>query len=339
MPMIRSTTGFFARLALIVLAIAVVGIALFGGMAIHYWLGWPDWVRTTGSWAFPVVVLGLWFVPGHRLWGRRIVALALIAAFFIAYDAKVPIERDWIALQEKRPFAIINGDDVTIVNFRDAIHRSGEQPEVRWTEETFNLSQLEGADIIIQPFGGVKALAHVMLSFGFSDGRHVVVSIEARRVKGGRFDPLAGLFRHEETYPELGTERDLFWQRLARTPPDELQIYPVTASREAVRTYFERILAFANSVNERPRFYSTLWESCMTTLTNLAPESFLSVPWYDIRRWVPGYSLSLFQQVGLVDASLPAEELRHTRRLRDNVTPPWEFPSDAAWSAYVRRDF
>lgn len=335
----RTATGFLAGTSRIVSGVAVAGLGLFCALAIHYWLGWPDWVRRAGSWTFPAVIWALWFIPGGWLWRRRAVALALVAALLAAYLAKEPIERDWIDLQDRTASVVRDGDRATIVNFRDAVHRPGEPPEPRWTTATFDLSQLDGVDLIIQPFGGVKALAHVMLSFGFSDGRHVVVSIEARRVKGGRFDALAGLFRHEQVYPELGTERDLFWQRLARVPPDEIQIYPVLAPREAMRTYFERVLAFVNEVHERPRFYSTLRESCMTTLMNLAPESFLSVPWHDIRRWVPGYSLSLFQQVGLVDGTLPADELRQTRRLRDGITPPWRFPTDAAWSAYLRDGF
>lgn len=337
--MTRAAAGTLTAIVRFLLGAAVALLALFGALAIHYWLGWPDRVRSIGSFAFPAIVLALWFVPGAWLWRRRAAAAALIALLLAAYMAKEPIERDWIDLQAKNPSAVIDGDRATIVNFRDAVHRSGEPSEVRWTTETFDLDKLTGVDLIIQPFGGVKALAHVMLSFGFSDGRHVVVSIEARRVKGGRFDALAGLFRHDQIYPELATERDLFWQRLARVPPDEIQIYPILAPQAAMRAYFERLLAFVNEVNARPRFYSTLRESCMTTLMNLAPESFLPVPWYDVRRWVPGYSLSLFQQLGLVDSSVSAETLRQTRRLRDGVTAPWHFPSDAAWSAYLRAGF
>lgn len=320
----------------VLLGVAVVLIALYGGFAIHYWLTWPDWLRRGGSWAFPAVLLFLWFAPGGGLWRRRVVALGLTAALAAAFLAKEPVERDWIALQSESARAEIDGDLATIANFRDAVHRSGMNPEVRWTTETFDLAQITGVDLIIQPFGNFEALAHVMLSFGFADGRHVVVSVEARRVVGGRFDPLAGLFRHERLYIELGTERDLLGERLARTPPAELQIFPVLRGPVPVRVYFERILDLVNEIETRPRFYSTLRESCMTTLMNLAPESFLPVPWSDIRRWVPGYALSLFQQVGLVDDSRSAGDLRQMHRLRDGIASPQDFPGDAAWSAYLR---
>jgi hypothetical protein len=248
------------------------------------------------------------------------------------------VNRIWIPLQDRNVTAVVEDGIATLTNFRDAIHRTGEPSIPRWTMETFDLSQLKGAELIMQPFGEWKALEHVMLSFRFSDGRHVMLSMEARRAEGARFDPLAGFFRHDRIYPLIGTERDLIWQRLSKNPPDEIFIYEINRPPEAIRAYFERVLTFANEVNERPRFYSTLTESCMTTLINLAPEAFVDVEWYDMRRWVPGYSLGLFQQIGLIDDSVPTEELARRRRLRDGIRPPWEFPSDAAWSAYLRQE-
>ncbi|MEP9351523.1 DUF4105 domain-containing protein [Xanthobacter sp. KR7-225] len=320
----------------ITLAIAVVLASLYFALAIHYWIPWPAPVRTFGALAFPAAMLALWFAPGRRRRTRRVLVAVAFLALGTAYAAKLPAEQDWVALQSEQAFATFDDDTVTIANLRDALHRPGAPSEPRWITARFDLSTLEGVDLIIQPFGGVKALAHVMLSFRFADGRHVVVSMEARQAKGAAFDPVAGFFRRDQLYPELGTERDLIWERLARTPPDEVQIYPVKASAEAVRIYFRRILDFVNASHRQPRFYSTLRESCMTTLMNLAPESFAQVPWRDLRRWIPGYSLSLFQQLGLVDGDLGADDLAREARLRPSIRPPAEFPADAAWSAHIR---
>jgi hypothetical protein len=134
----------------------------------------------------------------------------------------------------------------------------------------------------------------------------------------------------------IGTERDQIWQRLAKIPPNEVQLYAVRKNPEEIRAYLRRVLMLANEVAERPRFYSTLMESCMTTLIGIAPELFYEVKWYDIRRWVPGYSLSLFQQLGLIESDLPPAEMVERHRLRSGIEPPWLFPSDAAWSAYLR---
>lgn len=333
--MVGLTRALRRSLAIAAGALVLV-LGLYLGLAIHYWIPWPAPLRQAGSIVFPLLVWGLWFVPGAWRKRRRGAALCAIALLFTAFILKEPADQDWIALQAHNPTADLAGDVVTIHNFRDALHRPGALSEPRWTTATFNLADLTGADLIIQPFGDMQALAHVMLSFRFADGRHVVVSMEARQAIGGAFDPLAGFFRRDPIYPELGTERDLIWQRFARTPPDEVQIYPVHADTAAIRLFFERVLAFINQVDARPIFYSTLRESCMTTLMNLAPESFASVPWHDIRRWIPGYALSLFQQIGLIDDSLPPEEMARRQGLRDGIPSPETFVSDAAWSAHLR---
>ena len=220
---------------------------------------------------------------------------------------------------------------------RDAIHRVNEPSRPRWTKRSLDLSQLQSAELILQPFGDFRALEHVMLSFRFSDGRHVVVSMEARRTSWASFDTLAGFFRHDQIYPIIGTERDLIWKRLARDPPFEMQFYPLAREPAAVRAYFETTLAFANQVTQQPQFYGTIRESCLTTLIRLAPQTFAAVPWYDIRKWIPGYSLSLFQDLGLVNNSVSVDELARLRKLRSGIQDPADFPDDPAWSAYLRR--
>ncbi|WP_293824696.1 DUF4105 domain-containing protein [uncultured Brevundimonas sp.] len=324
------------RIALYGVNVLVVILAIFCALAIRYWVPWPGWVRAVGALGFPLMILGLWFAPIERMRLRRGVAILVLVGVLTAYWSKSPAPQDWRDLHAQDAWVEIDGDRATIHNYRDALHGRGVPSTPRWTTATFDLSTVEGMDLILQPFGDLKAMEHVMLSFRFADGRHVVVSMEARQAKGAEFDPLAGFFRRDPLYPELATERDLFWERLARTPPDEIQIFPVLQNPQVIRIYLERILRFTTEVRRKPVFYSTLTESCMTSFIKLAPERFASVPWYDLRRWIPGYALPLFQQLGLVDASLPADELARRNTLPADVRPPSEFESDADWSAYVR---
>ena len=316
--------------------IAVVILTLWSALAIHYWVPWPAGVRNVAPVAWAVLVLGLWFAPFAAKRTRRAVAGVLLVTLIAAYAVKTPAAQDWRDLHSQEASVIFDGERATILNYRDALHVSGQPSTPRWTAATFDLSQLEGLDLILQPFGDNKALEHVMLSFRFADGRHVVISMEARQAKGAEFDALAGFFRRDPLYPELATERDLFWERMSRVPPDQIQIIPIRQNPEVLRVYFKRILLFVNEVHARPKFYSTLSESCMTSFINLAPERFAAVPWYDLRRWIPGYALSLFQQQGLVDDRVSSDALAQSRRLPADVLPPTAFPDDASWSAYVR---
>ena len=190
--------------------------------------------------------------------------------------------QDWVPLQARNVTATFDGDRALLTNFSDALHRPGEPSNPRWIEKTLDLSQLEAAALILQPFGNLQAFEHVMLSFRFHRWR-------ARgRVDGGaaavnaRFDALAGFFRHDELFPMIGSERDLLWARMARTPPDELQVYPLQRDADQLRVYFRRVLSFADGVAHEPKFYSTATESCLTTLIRIAPETFAHVPWWDL---------------------------------------------------------
>ncbi|MEM8795412.1 MAG: DUF4105 domain-containing protein [Pseudomonadota bacterium] len=309
---------------------------LFFAFAMHYWLGWPDWVRSYGSIAFAILLLGAWFAPLWNRIMRRGLCLVLLILLGTAYQAKTPVEQGWVPLHQEKVSPQITGSTATIVNFRDALHSAGKASTPRWTTAEFDLDRLVSAEVILQPFGASKATEHVLLSFRFEDGRHIAVSMEARRTSWESFDALAGFFRHDQIYPVIGTERDLLWKRLARTEPFEMKLFPLKAPPDQLRIYFRRILDFASDLKRTPEFYSTLTESCMTTLIKLAPEVFDAVPWYDYRRWVPGYSLGLFQELGLVDNSMSEEELSERHRLKRDIRAPSEFPDDASWSAYIR---
>jgi hypothetical protein len=322
--------------ALLIVGPIIACLSLYMAFAIFFWLPWPVWIRVPGCIMFPALVAVVWIKPGRTQAIRQLLAITAIFIVVVAYFTKSPVPQDWVDLQDRNAEVAINGDLVTISNFRDAQHAPGQTPVPRWTIATFDVSKLQTADLIIQPFGTNKAFAHVLISFGFADGRHVVVSMESRQAKGQAFSPVSGFFRHDELYPELATERDLFWERLSRTPPDALQIYPILKSPQVLRIYFKRVLVFVDQVHDRPQFYSTLSESCMTALINLAPESFASVHWYDLRRWIPGYALPLFQQLGLVDSRLPADIFAQQQTIRDNLLPPRDFATDEEWSLYVR---
>ena len=333
---VATKPSLVVRLVRAIVTLCVLLAIMFFGLAIHFWLGWPEAVRDYGSIAFVAILAGLWLVPVADARWRRAIVLASLAAVALAYGAKSPVDQEWIPLHERHAAVSFNGDRATSDNFRDAIHTVGAEAEPRWTTAQFDLSQLTGAELILQPFGPWRVTEHAMLTFSFADGRHLTASIEARRAAGGGYNALAGFFRHDQTSPVIGTERDLVWKRLARDPPFEMQFYTIKATPEAIKAYLRRLLEFANSAGQTPRFYNTMRESCLTALIRLAPESFATVPWFDIRQWIPGYIISLMQDLGLVDDSVPADTLAERQRLRSGIKSPMEFPGDVEWSAYLR---
>ena len=324
------------KLPFFLAGLLVLLLGAFAAGASYYWLGWPDAVRNGLASAWLPALALLWFGPGQSRTVRRLVGLVCLAIFYGAYFAKSPYPQTFVPLHEKVPEVIFDGDKVTIVDFRDAVHPVGAPAQPRWITRSFDLDTLTGAQFSLQPFGDSLATVHVMTSFAFEDGEHLAVSFEARRTSWEKFDPIAGFFRHDQLYAVLGTERDLFWKRLAHLPPNDLYILDFTRPTEEIRNYLRRLLEFSGAMHERAQFYSTISESCFTTLLNISPRIDEIVPWYDMRRWVPGASVGLFQELGLVDDSVSETALVERQKLRSGVKPPWDFQTSKEWSAHLR---
>ena len=324
------------KLSFFLAGLTVLALAAFAAGASFYWLGWPDAVRSGLALVWVPAMAALWFVPGRRRAVRRTIGLGCLAVFFAAYFAKSPYPQTFVPLHEKVPEVIFDGDRVTIVDFRDAVHPVGAAAQPRWITRRFDLDDLTGAQFILQPFGNSLATVHVMTSFAFKNGDHLAVSFEARRTSWDKFDPVAGFFRHDQLYAVLGSERDVLWKRLAHVPPNDLYILEITQPPAEIRAYLRRLLAFSGALHERPQFYSTISESCFTTLLHISPRIEEIVPWYDLRRWVPGTSVGLFQDLGIVDDTVSETALVQRQKLRPGVRPPWDFETSNAWSAHLR---
>lgn len=323
-------------IAKLLLHIVFVIAAFIMAGGIYFWIGWPVPAREfAGIAVFPVALL-LWFWPGKSKLIRRIGLGLIMIAFFAVYYTKPPAPQDWVPLHERRASAVFDGDSVTIHNFRDAEHHSDAPVEVRWRDQSFDLSDVETAELIIQPFGDGPFLTHIFITFGFENGEQLAVSVEARRVSWDRFQPLGGFFRNFETYPVFGTERDLIGKRLAHVPPEEMYFYPLQLTPDEVRSVLEDLLRFSTDLSETPDFYDTLEESCFTGLVNQSRELKSRIPSWDIRRWIPGYALPLMRDHGLISDELPLVEQQMRAHLPNDVPHPFSFETDRDFSLYLR---
>ena len=142
--------------------VSIVLSICFLGLAIHYWLGWPDWLRMYGSVVFVCAMIAIWLLPVRGRIMRRISVVLCLLILTATYFSKSPIDQNWVPLHERRVTAEIDGDIVRLDNFRDAIHRLDKPAIPRWQQTTFDLSQLQTADLILQPFGNLKAIGRIL---------------------------------------------------------------------------------------------------------------------------------------------------------------------------------
>lgn len=223
------------------------------------------WLRVTCAlMALAVFISGP--LAGNRWFFRGSLILMLaVVVWYILIPATN--DRDWQPSFARNPYAVFEpgGEKVVIHDIRDFDYRSEDDFTVRYITETYDLNKLETMDYVQVHWNGLKVIAHSMLSFGFADGRHLVVSVETRLAKGDVQGGLPGFYKQFGLLMILGTERDLLGLR-TNYRHEKVYLYPTRCSREEVRTVFLDILRRVNDLKEHPRFYNTVLHNCFTSL-------------------------------------------------------------------------
>jgi hypothetical protein len=232
-------------------------------------------------------------------------------------DKRLPSnDRDWVPEHQVLARADIQGDRVHIHNVRNAEYFSYRDCLVDHYDKTYHLKKLQTVDFIMVPFNENRAIAHTFISFGFTDGDYVGVSVEVRLEKGESYDPAIGLLSQFELIYVVADERDLIRVRTEYRNVDVL-IYRTTATPEMARKLFLDMMKRVNQLHDQPEFYDTLSNNCTTNIVRhintLAPKS---VP-YDYRVLLPGYADSLAYDLGLIDNTAPFSEVRRRARIND----------------------
>jgi len=199
------------------------------------------------------------------------VLAAAIAAFCIwFFSQKATGKRDWDVPFQRMPVSTFSADGrfVTIENVRDFHYRSEQDYDVRYRTETYDLDALETLDFSITHWNGSEMFGHIMLSFGFSDGRYFVFSPEARLTKGHRYEILPGFLRQYELIFIVATEEDAIQLRThhRRYERSEVLLYPTTFPPSHARAMLTDLLKRANGLRKHPEFYNGLTYNCLTSM-------------------------------------------------------------------------
>lgn len=255
-----------------------------------------------------------------RLFNHKKLLFVFAAALIFStwYFLQAPRnDREWSLDQQILPYAEFNGDSITIFNIRNFTYTTIDEYTPAYYNKTFSLQNLQSVDYIVEPFGNIGA-AHTFLSFGFDTGDYVAISVEIRKEIGETFSPLKGLVRNYELTYVIADERDAIKLR-TNYRHDTVYLYPVTTSRENVQRLFVDMLTRTNTLREKPEFYNTLTNTCTTNIADhINNISAKHIPW-DFRLLFPRNSDALAYELGLIDTSLPLDELRIRHKINEKA--------------------
>ncbi len=322
------------RFMIVVFAVFTAHAAL----ALWFWHPWPALLRQVLAIGLILTLILLLVLPfGVETKFVWTFAAALLGFVELAFLLKRPSDASWIPSHARMASAVIMEDDITIKNFRAATYPEGKEV-VEWVTRSVRPTEIEGAELVLQRFGALEAMAHAMVTFRLTSGEHIAVSVESRRSPPGNYNPLGGLFKAYQLIIIFSGERDVLWKRLGGVQRYPMVIYPIAGSKEQTQAFFKALVDRANSLHQRPEFYSLFRKNCLTLMVDAAPIVERQLGLFEYRHMLPGYADDLFLDLGVVAFDGELEAMREKFAVREEIRPPSEFPDAASWSRHIRQE-
>ncbi len=275
--------------------------------------------------AFALLALAALALPRPR-WRGVAACGALFAVVLVWWLRLEPRnDRDWLPEVRRLATMQVAGDRLTVTNLRNFQYAADGVVEERWEERAYDLSGVVGLDLLVGDWGA-EMIVHTMLSWEFSDGRQLAVSIETRKEQGEGYSALRGFFRQFELYYVVADERDLVGVRTV-VRGERVRLYRLAVTPDQARALLESYAGQVNRLAESPAWYNALDHNCTTSIRLHAVHLGIERPW-DWRILVNGRGEELLYRRGMIATSLPFEELR----ARSDVTM-------AAREAYAQPEF
>ena len=241
---------------------------------------------------------------------KTLFSLLLLSLVTIIYFSVRPTNTaDWALDQQVLPSAIISGDQVTVQNVRNFRYTSETDYIPDYYTKTYDLSKLKSVDYIVEPFGDFSGAAHTFLSFGFDGAKYVAISVEIRKKKGQSFSPWRTFFKQYEIMYVVADEQDVVKLR-TNYRKDNVYMYPTRIDQAHAKQLFLSMVNRVNELHDKPEFYNLITNTCTTNIVSHVNEiSEVKVP-FSYRVLMPGYSDKLAYDLGLLDTTLPYDEIR-----------------------------
>lgn len=307
------------RIALsVVVALATFCSGLWGALALWYQLPGGSVPRALGSAAWVIVVIALFVLAlSRRSWLPLGGYVLLLGGLLLWWATIAPSnQRVWADDVAQLLSGQVEGSKVTLSNVRDFTWRSEDDHDIHWETRQYDLDRLVSADAVLS-YWGSAAIAHAMISFGFDDGSHVVFSVEIRKQRDQQYSAIGGFFKEFDMILVAADERDIIRVRTNVRGEDDY-LYPLRMDKPAMRALFLSYVRAANRLVDTPAFYNTVTSNCTTIVYRMAKQIDPGLP-LDIRLLLTGYLPEYLYGAGILDRSVPIEQLRQRSRITDQA--------------------
>lgn len=243
----------------------------------------------------------------------KICTFVFIASLFVFalwwLSQKPSLYRDWEPQDAKLPIFSWSGNVVSIENIRNHHWISDKDFTPNYLSGSYNTDDITSVDYIITPFSSFRGPAHTMLSFGFKDGRRLVISAEIRKERGENFSALKGLLNQYEIQYVVATEEDVLKLRTNHRK-NSVILYPIKASTEDIAGVFRSMLIRSEKLSKEPEFYNTIFNNCTTSILDHVNAFRNKKIGWSLYTILPAESDEIVYKAWLINTNLSLEEAR-----------------------------
>jgi hypothetical protein len=242
------------------------------------------------------------------LWA--VLALIVVGVVVFLLISKPSLHRDWSPDQVLMPrIDFLDDGKIHIRNIRNINYRTTRDYDLDHYDREINIDDLDSAWLVISPFASLGA-AHAFLSFGFTDGTFMAISIEIRRKKGQKFNPVKAFMRQFEMMYVLADELDVIRVR-TNCIKYTVRLFPVQAEKSTIQAVFIDVLKRAEKLGKKPEFYNTLWNNCTTNIIKHTRRfSQKPIPFWNIRYLFPENLDQIAYRLNIIDTHLSYDAAR-----------------------------
>ncbi len=287
-------------------------------------------------WIAPIILLmaafAVVFLTRRLRWFATLTLACLIGIFIFVSFRTPQKDRNWDEALSVMPRITVEGSTLTIENLRNFNWRSRQDFDARWETRSYNLDNLRSVEMILQPLPLSDLASHTMLSFDFGPDGWLLLTIEARRIKGQPWGPVAGLLNEYELIYLFTDERDALGIRGRQNL--ELVSYPTVTDPLWRRAFLLSLCATSNSLANRPRFYNTLRDNCTTEWIRAVDKLSGRIWGVQLETVLNGGMGRLIHRTGAMDTDLQYEQARKHFRIDQRIL---EHLDDPDFSNLIRK--
>jgi len=301
-------------IAQVAAAILILLCWIWGGLALFVAGPEPAWLKYLLLTIF-VIALPLGLYLDLAFW-QKLLSLMLVFAILMTWwvPMKATNDKNWAPELARIPCGEIEDNVLVLRNVRNFKYTSRTEFTEHWETRRYDLEQLESLDIFLS-YWGSPHIAHVIMSWGFSNGEYLAISIETRKDKSQVYSELRGFFKQYTLAYVAADEKDLIRLR-TNYRKEKVYGYRIKNIPAQYKCYLlESYLGHMNKLVDKPEFYHALLQNCTSGINQHYKTFMPDSSWIDWRLIANGHMDELLYDLGLLETDLPIDELRKLSRL------------------------